>query len=304
MTEQTDDLLDAFAEALADSADSATGNDTQITADAITDQTGNNEQAATNAAPGDQQHEGQHAEQAQPQDDPWASAPEPLRNQYQQLQQQFNALQTDHRANAGRVAALNRKTEELQQQLAAREAAGIASQKGAPTADDLEGKTFEEFEQEFPEFAKFVKAQVLKEVKPIQQQLEPVKEIVSERDQQKAAEQQQSALQDEFSQVMAVHPDAGLIAKDPTFHQWVSHQPAHIRTLYESTIARDNAVLLDLFKATPVYQQKQSGNQQQNNLADHVTTPKKGSGAPTANRIPEDGDFMSLFDHHLNQSRR
>lgn len=300
MTEQNNDLFDAFDKAIADSADSA-GQNTEISADALTDQTGNNEPADTTAEPGAQQHDGQHAESAQQQEDPWLAAPEPLRNQFQQLQQklatrdqEFNALQNDHRANAGRVAALNRKAEELQQQLAAREAQGIKGPDGAPTAADLKDKSFEQIKAEFPEIADVLEQKLGAIREEFTQQFAPVKEILSERQQQRQAAEQQQAIQNEFSQLQVLHPDCDAIAKDPAFHAWAQSQPADVQALYVSTSARDNAVLLRLFKTTPAYQQKAEPAKTPNNLADHVATPRQGSGSPTATRRNSD-NFEDQF---------
>lgn len=82
--------------------------------------------------------------QGQAEEDPWLSVPEVLRNEHFALKQNAQKLEADHRANAGRVAALNRKTQELQQQLAAREkATGKEGSGDMPTAADLKGKTFD-----------------------------------------------------------------------------------------------------------------------------------------------------------------
>ncbi len=293
MTEQVNnELSDDFSQAFADSFDSAASEAQEFTAESVTGQT--EEVTTEQVNEPAQQPDAQQAEQQ----DPWAVVPEPLRNQFQQLQQSNQKLEADHRANSLRVQALNRKTEELQQALAAKEAAGGKQDKtpGMPTADDLKGLSFKEFEQEFPEVAAFVKAQVAAATTPIQQQLEPVQQLVSER--QQAAQEQ--VIQHELGRLAQVHPDFKEVASSPDFDAWVNTQPPMIQQLRSSFNADDNAALLTLFKtstgriAAPASPQAQ----QTDSLADHVATARKGSGTPTAVRRTDD-NFDDAFNFHV-----
>ncbi|MDZ7868827.1 MAG: hypothetical protein U5L02_06415 [Rheinheimera sp.] len=193
---------------------------------------------------------------------------------------------------------MNRKTEELQQALAAREAAGGKQDKlpGIPTADDLKGLSFEEFEQEFPEVAQFVKAQVAAATTPIQQQLAPVQQLVSER--QQAAQEQ--VIQQELGRLAQVHPDFKEVAVSPDFDAWVSTQPPMIQQLRSSFSADDNAALITLFKTSTGRMTATASHQAQptNSLADHVTTERKGTGTPTAVRRTDD-NFADAFNFHV-----
>lgn len=297
MTEQVNnELSDDFSQAFADSFDSAASGAQEFTADSVTGQT--EEITAEQVNEPAQQPDAQQAEQQ----DPWAVVPEPLRNQYQELLSKTQRLENDHRANSMRVQALNRKTEELQQALAAREAAGgkQTNAPGTPSAEDLEGKSFAEVEQEFPEIAAFIKAQVTQALTPIQQQLAPVQEIVSER----AQLAQQAAIQQEYSRLEQLHPDFLDIVKDPALSAWVDKQAPKVRQMYESNSADDAANLLTLFKASTGYKAPVAPPQaeQTNSLADHVTTERKGSGTPTAVRRTDD-NFADAFDFHIKHTK-
>jgi len=297
MTEQVNnELPDDFSQAFADSIDSAASEAPEFTAESVTGQT--EEVATEQVNEPAQQPDAQQAEQQ----DPWAVVPEPLRNQYQELLTKNQRLENDHRANSMRVQALNRKTEELQQALAAKEAAGgkQTNAPGTPSAEDLEGKSFEQVEQEFPEIAEFIKAQVARAVTPIQQQLAPVNEIVSER----AQLAQQAVIAQELSRLQQLHPDYAEVAKDPAFGNWVTSQPPVVQQMYASTSADDNAALLTLFKASTGYKSPAASTQAQptNSLADHVATERKGTGAPTAVRRTDD-NFADAFNFHVTRTK-
>lgn len=297
MTEQVNnELPDDFSQAFADSFDSATTETPEFTAESVTGQT--EEITAEQVTEPAQQPDAQQAEQQ----DPWAVVPEPLRNQYQELLSKTQRLENDHRANSMRVQALNRKTEELQQALAAREAAGgkQTTAPGTPSAEDLEGKSFEQVEQEFPEIAAFIKAQVAQAVTPIQQQLAPVNEIVSER----AQLAQQEVIKQEYNRLEQLHPDWAVVANADDFKSWVSTQAPIVKQMYESNSADDAANLLTLFKASTGYKAPVAPPQaeQTNSLADHVTTERKGSGTPTAVRRTDD-NFADAFDFHIKHTK-
>lgn len=297
MTEQeNNELTDALTMAFSDSADSEATRAHEFTADSVEVKT--EEVTAEQVNEPAQQPDAQQAEQQ----DPWAVVPEPLRNEYKELLSKTQWLEKDHRANALRVQALNRKTEELQQALEAREAAGgkQTNAPGTPSAEDLEGKSFAEVEQEFPEIAAFIKAQVTQALTPIQQQLAPVQEIVSER----AQLAQQAVIQQEYSKLEQMHPDFRVIVSDPALSAWVAQQAPKVQQMYESDSADDAANLLTLFKASTGYKSPAAPPQAQqtNSLADHVTTERKGSGTPTAVRRTDD-NFADAFDFHIKHTK-
>lgn len=297
MTEQVNtELNDAFDLAFADSQDSAVNQPKEFDVDSVNDQT---EESTEHQ---DAQPEAQQDEQQ----DPWQAVPEPLRNQYMQLQQHNQKLEADHRANAMRVQALNKKTQELQQALQTRETqqGGSKATEGIPTADDLEGKTFEQVEAEWPEVAALIKSQVSSISKQFEQRLEqhlaPVQELISERKSSAEA----AEVQQQFTLLAEQHPDFKEIAVDPAFAQWVQTQGAAVQQMYASTSAQDNAALLTLFKASTgrLSQAQPTARKAPDDLADHAATPRKGSGQPTATRR-ESASLLDEFDFQIRNSK-
>jgi chromosome segregation ATPase len=237
----------------------------------------------------------------QPEADPWAAAPEPLRQQYQQLQQSHQKLESDHRANAGRVAALNRKTEELQKALAEREKKnGGEQQDGMPSADDLKGKSFAEVEQEFPEIADFLRHHVEQAKSEITKQLTPLQEHYQQQQAQQQEQQQIQQKQQEYNRLAQVHPDFQKVIVDPGFQGWLKKQPAQLQAIATSDNADDASYVLTQFKrdvglTKPAPAQK--------NLEQHVATPRKGSGRAATSAISDDIDPVALFNR-LSTSER
>lgn len=235
-------------------------------------------------------------------DDPWSTVPESLRSEHFNLKERFDHLQNDHRANAGRVSALNRKLSELQQQLESTESErGNTDPQSGPTADDLKGKTFAQVEEEWPEVAEFVRHQVNQVQSQFQQQLTPIQQMR----QQIEAEQQQRATQVELDRLAEVHPDYQDVASDPNFNAWVQQQPPGVQQLYGSSLADDNIVLLNLYKGSQAPRQEQqsqsddAGNQSK--LQDYAEIPKKGAGRAAAKRNNENVDPVQLFNQIVNQ---
>lgn len=231
--------------------------------------------------------------QGQADEDPWAVAPEPLRNQFMQLQQNYQKLESDHRANAGRVAALNRKTQELQELLAKNEKAngGKANeQSGVPTAEDLEGKSFAEVEAEWPDVAKFIRQQMSTVQQHVEQSLGPMKELLSERQEQ----QQIQFIQTELSRLAQAHPDYEQVSADPAFSQWIQHQAPAVQQMYGSQLADDNIALLTLYKSVTgkAVQAKPAAPKKQ--LSDHAEIPRKGGGRAAVD--PNSVDPVELFN--------
>ena len=227
-------------------------------------------------------------------DDPWSSAPEPLRNEYKQLKQQYQQLDANHRANSGRVSALTKKLNELTAGLQANEKANGAdanSDKGLPTADDLKGKSLAEVEEDFPELAAFVRNQVDAATQAFQQQLTPLEEMR----QQKAQEQHQAELQNQFQALATVHPDYMQISQDPTFHQWVATQPTSVQAMAQSDYADDNIALLNLYKGSrPAPSAPAAKPKPKTTLSDHAEIPRKGAGKAAADT--DDVDPVDYFN--------
>lgn len=306
MTEQHNPEFDsAFDDAFRDSQDSQaesgeTGNenDTETRTDTDTDE-------------GTQSHDHQQEasdEQEQRDGDIWATAPEPLRNEYQKQLQELQTLQSNYQAVTGRLAPTQReldstqkKLREMEQKLADMQKAGSDKAQAAPDADQLEGMSDEEIEQEWPEFAKALKRrdQLLNEQKQqlsaLQKQLEPINEFKQQVD----SERQERFKQAELTKVSAAHPDYKSVISEPKFAQWFNSAPPSVQMMAQSLNADDNIAMLNLYKMqagipSPTTDQRKPAKP---DLSDHVQVPRSGSGAPAVMR--KTGDFDSEFDHAM-----
>lgn len=195
----------------------------------------------------------------------------------EELQRQKAKLEQDHRANAGRVRALNEKLSSARETIRK-----LQSQQPGDVATDEE---IRELEQDFPEAAKLAKAYAQRIQRDMQQQFAPIHQAVDS-----TLEQQQEQIRNnEFARVTQVHPDAQTIAADQRFHAWAKNASAGIQALYGSTDADDAIALLNLYKQAhgtspqPTQQpaqQSQTGasarRSTQDRLAAHAELPRKG----------------------------
>lgn len=230
-------------------------------------------------------------------EDPWAAAPESLRNEYMSLRQDHQKLSNEHRANSGRVAALNRELNTLREQMKASEKAGGKSGKDSdqPTADDLKGKSFAQVEEEWPEIAAYLKYMVKQANDTVDQKLTPVEQWKQEVEQ----ERQQHALQTEYEKLAQAHPDYQDIANDPAFRSWLQSQSPGVQAMGNSTLADDNITLLNLYKSANSRNSSQSTDTppkpaaRKKSLSDHAEIPRKGAGRAADS---ESTDPVQLFN--------
>ena len=237
------------------------------------------------------ENEQEEIEQGQA-DDPWAQVDEARRNEFLTLQANHSKLQNDHRANAGRVQALNNKVAEFQKQVAQSEQqAGEQTSKG-PTADELEGMSFEEVEEEWPEVAGYLKKQLQQTQQQLTKQFEEQLNPLNEMRQQQEQYQQQQHVQTELQRLEQVHPDYKQVASDSKFQQWVTAQPDTVKAMAGSLHAADNIALLNLYKGST----GNSARTTRSKLSDHAAIPKKGSGRQIQTD-PNNLDPVQLFTH-------
>ena len=236
--------------------------------------------------------------EGQADDDPWAQVDEPLRNQHLDLQQRYAKLEQDHRANAGRVAALNQKTQQLQQQLQAREQQQGKPQGDGPSAEDLEGKTFEEVKEEWPEVAAYIENQQQQMEQRFNQQLEQKLTPYQQMYEQQQQQQQVARIQSEQQRLTEQHPDWQDIARDSKFQQWIQGQSQGVQAMYGSQSADDNIALLNLYKsANGISQQKPTAQRPSRDLSQHTEIPRKGAsrqGRVNVDDIPPEQLFTQL----------
>lgn len=225
-------------------------------------------------------------------DDPWAQVDEDRRNEYLTLQANHSKLQNDHKANAGRVQALNQKVAEFQKQVEQSEQSSGKQTSNGPTADDLEGMSFEEVEQEWPEVAGYLKRQLQQTQQQLTKQFEERLSPFSEMQKQQQQAQKQQHITNELERLKQIHPDYQSVANDSKFHQWVNSQPDTVKAMAQSTYAADNIVLLNLYKG----RSSNSARSTRSNLSDHAVIPKKGSGQ-RIQTDPNNIDPVQLFAH-------
>lgn len=229
-------------------------------------------------------------DQGQADEDPWSQVDESLRNEFLTLQANHSKLQNDHKANAGRVQALNNKVAEYQKLVEGAEQQGKPTGDG-PTADDLEGMSFEEVEEEWPEVAGYLKRQLERTQQQLTQQFEERLNPLNEMHTQQQQAQQQQYVQSELQRLQQVHPDFQSIASDSKFHQWVNNQPDSVKAMAGSLHAADNIALLNLYKGS-----NGTSRTAKPSLSDYATIPKKGSGRQIQ-VDPNNVDPVQLFTH-------
>lgn len=231
-------------------------------------------------------------------DDPWSQVDEPLRNEHKDLQQRYAKLEQDHRANAGRVAALNQKTQQLQQQMQVLEQQRGKPQGDGPTSEDLEGKTFEEVKEEWPEVAAYIENQQKQMEQRFSQQLEQKLSPYQQMYEQQRQQQEHAQIQSEQQRLAEQHPDWQEIARDSQFQQWIQSQPKGVKAMFGSRSADDNIALLNLYKSTNGISTKKPGAPRQSrDLSQHTEIPRKGAarqGKVNVDDIPPEQLFAQL----------
>lgn len=231
--------------------------------------------------PSDADDEEQDADEDDPSDeDPWANAPESLRNEYMSLRKSHDKLSNEHRANSGRVSALNRELTTLRQKMAAHEKVNGKPEQGSdtPSAEDLKGKSLEQVEEEWPEIAAYLRHMVKKANESVEQKLNPVEQWKNEFENERAQQQRQT----EIERLAQVHPDFQTIGADPNFRNWLQAQSLGVQAMGESDYADDNITLLNLYKSAMKGDQGQPKNPKptprKKSLSDHAEIPRKGAG--------------------------
>lgn len=249
---------------------------------------------------GNDDGEEQDADEDEPSDeDPWAKAPESLRNEYMSLRTSHDKLSNEHRANSGRVAALNRELNTLRQQMEAREQTSGKPGKGSdtPSADDLKGKSLEQVEEEWPEIATYLRHMVKQANDTVEQKLAPVEQWKQQTEQERYQQQRQA----EIERLAQVHPDFQSVGADPAFRNWLQTQPPGVQAMGNSELADDNITLLNLYKsATGAERQSATAKSatRKKSLSDHAEIPRKGAGRAKSGLSD---DPIQLFNQLVNK---
>lgn len=248
------------------------------------------------------------AEGGQAQEDPIAAA-------------KREAEEWKHRYNSdlGRQAALQRKIDEQQQELARyREIAQRAQQnqqaagQKAPQKDnnpDGSGMSDAEWaalEQDFPEIAKAMESRLkqidAKYAQRLQQYEQPIMQM---RQQQQAAlrQQREAYVQSQYQALEQEHPDYREVAGTQEFVDWLKQQPRQVQDITNSWDARETAYLLRLYKQDRGIGQQQTSDIQarrQRQLQQARSVPGR-AGRSSGSQPPAD-DFDAAFDFFASQA--
>ena len=185
-------------------------------------------------------------------------------------QKELEALQRDHKANSGRVRALNQKLAEARETI--RKLKEQPSGGDGPTDDELK-----ELENDFPEAARLARAYADRIKRDLQADLIPVHAAMDSSFEQ----QQQAITAAELGRVQQAHPDYAQIATGQNFRSWLSRQSDGVKGLYASDSADDAIVLLNLYKGAFAPQSQghlaAKARNPKDSLGQHAELPRKGA---------------------------
>ena len=235
------------------------------------------------------------AEPSQQPDDPWAAAPEVLRNDYQSIKAEKERLEHRLRSEEGRIRAAQARLQELSKTSA------------APQKDDGPediSKALEGLKSDYPEIAE-----------PISKVVAAINGRVEELD--RAEQSRRMAAQNELQHMVEVqtaeleraHPDWFDTLKNngSAFATWVEDQPKRIRdaayrNAQQIVDASEAASVVAAFKdhlgigaKAPEHQHQPENDRRKRQLAASAT-PSRSAGKPTVSGIPDDGDPEAIWE--------
>lgn len=238
-----------------------------------------------------------------PETDIWSGASEAQRNAFRNLQHERLKLENDVKANAGRVQGYARKLNEVQAELEKLRQQQAQPQQQANAGQDvqLDGKSLQEVEEEYPEIAQYIRSQTQRVVQQLRQEIDPIKQTTSQLSgsvEEMSSERQQRVIQSELDRLSAAHPDYVDIRTHQHFHQWLRSKPQSIQSLANSMSADDNIELLNLYKSQTAAQQPRESErpvepapaQKKSDLSEHAEIPRKGAAPPQG--LPEDPEEL------------
>lgn len=229
--------------------------------------------------------------------DPWAKAPDELRQQHEEALAKLAKLEQADRSHRGRQSALQRQLDELRQQVATKPKEEVATPE---TPEE-----WEQLQEDYPEIAAPVR-------KMIDQQASMITRLEKEL-QAIGSVHRDNALQEQATLLAEEHPDWEQVGSDPGFADWLQNQPRHI----QEAAYRNGNEIVDYREAADVvgrYKQfKGASNPQPNTkLADKrkaqlksaQSTRSRGPGVTSG--IPEDGDpeqLWKMWEEHERRTR-
>jgi hypothetical protein len=211
----------------------------------------------------------------------------------QAAEQDANQWKHKFSSDAGRVSALQRKIDAMEQS-ASHQPQQVDAATNEDTPHDLA-----EFEEDYPEINKVLKAQekrfereLERRTAELRSEITPVQDMV--RQNETAAE---------YAALESSHPDWKVIGQDEKYGQWLATQPSQVQEMAGSAYAADVSYVLSNFKQTQPQQQNVVGlaEKRKKQLQDAAIVPSRGNSRSTV--VAED-DFDAAFDHYASKKAK
>lgn len=304
MTDEDKAFSDAFA-AFADGDTPPAGDDTNADenqeADTTLEQDADEEPAGEVEADdvADDEAPGGDDEEA----DPWAEAPDSLREEHLALQKQYSELDHRYRSEQGRVPTLNReyskaKTEitQLRERLAALEGAANTGSNGNDNKDQAEDEAWQSLREEYPEIAQPLEAKLANaesSAKALEQRLADLD-----------ADKEEAFYNSQRDSLSDAHPDWVDVANSGEFHSWVATQPSIVQEALSRNAERiENAeeagFVIEQFKRS----QEAAASKPENQSSAKRNLQRKSAAAPSSRGVAAGGegpkdDFSAAFQYY------
>lgn len=127
--------------------------------------------------------------------DPWQSVPEELRKEHETLLEKFKKYEHENRSNRARVAALQRKVDDLSSKEKANPKDAEPPSKPDFDLDALFDEDWKRFEEDFSDVAKPIKAAISRSVSELRQEIEKAKKLSESLSDSMQQQQKHSELQ-------------------------------------------------------------------------------------------------------------
>ena len=211
----------------------------------------------------------------------WDSVPEQLRNEYAQMRSKNEELEHSLKSNTGRVSALQKKINELEQATNAK-----------PSEEQREDvdERFNELKEDYPEFIEMIEMMTEKNNQRINQQLDEKLTPFQQAEQQRYNESQVNTLANEY-------PDWNEQEQSAEFGTWLTSQPEAVQQLISSPQAQDHAYLLRGYNQTRTNKVASITERREKRLASSEALPNKG---PSKKALAPD-DFEAAFNYYVNK---
>jgi hypothetical protein len=310
---------DAFDAAFAEFSGGTIENDDKANTDTGTAGAGGGDADERQANQGQQdgdQGGGSATNDTETHEDPWATAPEPLKAAWQAAQSTIGDLTHKFNSANGRISALTRKVNELTATQAVAptgdakkdaKAAGEAADNAQSILDDPEFKAFRE---EYPEVAKPLE-KALTAITAKNDQLERELSTITTDRREQFFDRQESAL-------ATKHPDWREATASPQFAAWYTNAPPYMKAAVERHAehigdAEEVAHILNTFKletgfkgqtqspggAKPQGSEAELSAKRKKQLESSTGAAGKGAGAPSG----APNDFESAFAYFAGKSK-